>query len=218
ARVQIVPDFAAAFTGATDGQPGIMVIAGTGSVAYGENAAGQGHRAGGYGYLIDDSGSGYGIGRSALSAVLNAADGVGPKTSLTERLAEELGSSAWDQIAAGVYGGAIDRVRIASLARVVSQAAEEDQDQVALSILLHAGGALARLAEAVATRLFTQGEPFIVAAAGSLWEAGRALTDVFGRSLRRFAPLAHRAEARHEPVVGAALRAAQLLDKPAGAT
>src|SRR5579862_6715958 len=120
AALKIVPDYVAAFTGALNDAPGIVVIAGTGSVAYGENAMGRTHRAGGYGYLIDDSGSGYGVGRSALSAVLHAGDGVGQATSLTERVAIELGSASWEQIATGVYGGSIDRVQIAGLAKVVA--------------------------------------------------------------------------------------------------
>jgi N-acetylglucosamine kinase-like BadF-type ATPase len=210
AAIKIVPDYVAAFTGALNGAPGIVVIAGTGSVAYGENAMERTHRAGGYGYLIDDSGSGYGVGRSALSAVLNVADGTGPKTTLTERISVELGSASWEQIATGVYGGSIDRVRIAGLARVVALAAEEDEDYLARSILMHAGGALARMAEAVASRLFKQDEPFAVAGVGSLWEAGAGLTDVFDRSLARFAPKALRIAPTHGPAMGAALRALHL--------
>ena len=224
AALKIVPDFVAAFTGALGGSPGIVVIAGTGSVAYGENALERTHRAGGYGYLIDDSGSGYGVGRSALSAVLNAGDGVGPKTSLTERLAVELGSASWELIATEVYGGGLDRVKIAGLAKVVAAAAAEDEDYVARSILMHAGGALARIAEAVASRLFKQDERFDIAGVGSLWEAGADLTDVFDRSLARFAPSACRIAPMHGPAMGAALRAANLasplgvLDKEAGAS
>lgn len=215
AQVEIVPDYIAAFAGATGGGPGIVVIAGTGSVSYGENARGDSHKAGGYGYLIDDSGSGYGVGRSGLAAALQSADGTGDATSLTRRIAAELGTLAWDSVIAGVYGAGIDRARIASLAPAVALAAREDQDQVARAILMHTGGALVRLAKAVAARLFGAGEPFFVYPIGSLWEAGESLTNVFARSLARFAPAAELRRPSYDPPIGAALRAVKLLGDPA---
>jgi N-acetylglucosamine kinase-like BadF-type ATPase len=214
-RVEVVPDYVAASTGALAGQPGMVVIAGTGSVAYGENAAGLSHRAGGYGYVIDDSGSGYGVGRRALAAVLHGADGTEQRTSLAERIAAELGSVAWDDLVAGVFGGTIDPARIAALTPAVALAARQDNDHAAQSILMHAGGALARMAEAVALSLFAQNERFTLATIGSLWEAGSYLSDVFYRSLLRFAPAAQVAAAKHDPATGAALRAAALLNSAA---
>lgn len=211
ARVKVVPDYAAAFAGATGGAPGIVAIGGTGSVVYGENGAGQSHRAGGYGYAIDDSGSGYGVGRRAIAAVLQAADGTGPKTTLAERLAAELGCVSWDDLAPAIYGGAIDRARVASLAMAVAAAAREDGDEVARGILMRAGGSLAKLTEAVARTLFRSEEAFAVYPTGSLWEAGEDLTAVYFRSLARFAPHARRGEALYAPAIGAAIQACALL-------
>ena len=122
----VEPDYAVALAGATDGGPGIVVIAGTGSVAYGENGAGEAHRAGAYGYLIDDAGSGYGVGRAALAAVLRAADGTGEDTSLTGRLLALLGFASVGDIIPAVYGGSLDRLAIAALAPVVADAAREE--------------------------------------------------------------------------------------------
>ena len=73
-------------------------------MAYGRNQAGREHRAGGYGYLIDDDGSGYGIGRRAIAAVLNAADGSGPHSELSHLLRAELGSIVPAYLIEGVYG------------------------------------------------------------------------------------------------------------------
>lgn len=213
ASIEVVPDYIAAFTGAAAGGPGIVVIAGTGSVAYGENSAGASHKAGGYGYLIDDSGSGYAVGRNGLAAVLQAADGTGEATTLTKRLEAELGTLTWDSVIAGVYGVGIDRAKIASLAPAVALAAKEDQDQVARAILMHAGGALVRITKAVAARLFDQGGPFDVYPIGSLWDAGESLTDVFARSLARFAPSAELRRPSYGPAIGAALRAQALLGR-----
>ena len=213
AQISVEPDYAIALSGATEGQPGVIVIAGTGSAAYGENAAGETHRTGGYGYLIDDSGSGYGVGRGALAAVLAAADGTGPASTLMERIPAALGLTLPD-IVPSVYSGSLSRVVIASLSRVVAEAAAEDSDAAARALLLRAGGALAHLAQGVTQRLFAaQASEFPVVQIGGLWSAGETLTDVFARSLRRFAPSAIVSSPVLSPVEGAARRAlAQLAE------
>lgn len=211
ALIAVEPDYAVALTGATGGEPGVIVIAGTGSAAYGENALGQRHKTGAYGYLIDDAGSGYGAGRAALAAVLRAADGTGEPTSLTDRIPAALNLEIADLVP-GVYGGSLSRVTIAALSRVVAEAAREDNDTVAQSILMRAGGALAQLTQGVTSHLFAAADaPYPVAPIGGLWNAGPVLTDVFTRSLRRFAPLATLAAPLQTPVEGAVQRAAKML-------
>jgi len=214
AKVAVVPDFAVALAGATGGRPGMIVIAGTGSVAYGDNGRGRVHRTGAYGYLIDDAGSGYGVGRAALAAVLRGADGGGARAdALTARVLAALGLGSVAEIVPHVYGGSIDRVAIASLARTVAQSADEDGDPQAQAILMRAGGALALLAQGVASAAFADGESaFSLVPIGGLWGAGAALTDVFWRSVARFAPHAVPTAALHPPVYGAVLRAASLLE------
>ncbi|MDQ2798024.1 MAG: hypothetical protein M3Y13_00090, partial [Armatimonadota bacterium] len=213
AQVTVEPDYAIALTGATGGGPGVIVIAGTGSAAYGENAAGEQHKTGAYGYLIDDSGSGYGIGRAALAAALCAADGTGEPTSLSHRLLETLGLSSLADIVPGVYGGSLSRVEIAALSRAVADAAHEDDDAVARALLMRAGGALAHLAHGVTQRLFADAvTDFPVVPIGGLWNAGGLLTDVFTRSLRRFAPHAVLTPPLAPPVEGAVHRAALRLN------
>jgi N-acetylglucosamine kinase-like BadF-type ATPase len=169
--ISVVPDYAIALTGATEGAPGVLVIAGTGSVAWGENAQRRTHKTGGYGYLIDDAGSGYGVGRAALAAVLRAEDGTGAATALSAQVQEQFGLTSGTELITRVYGGDITRVRIASLAPLVAQAASEG-DAVASAILMRAGGALAVLVQGVTTALFadTQSE-FPVALVGGLWAA-----------------------------------------------
>lgn len=215
AQIAVVPDYAIALTGATDGGPGVIVIAGTGSIAYGENARGEAHRTGGYGFLIDDAGSGYGVGRQALSAVLHAEDGTAAATSLQGRIRAALGITAAAEIIPGIYGGDIDRVQVAALSRVVAEAAVEDSDEVARAILMRTGGALAHLAQGVTTRLFAdETASFPLVTVGGLWEAGPALSDVFTRSLRRFAPQAIPQPPQSAPVQGALRRATAMLDDP----
>lgn len=204
ALVRVEPDYAAALTGGTAGEPGIVVIAGTGSVAYGEDASGRAARAGAYGYLIDDAGSGYGVGREAVAAALRAFDGTGPETSLTALLLANLGLREPLDLISEVYGGALDRVAIASLSQTVAQEAAAG-DEVARKILHRAGGALAILAESVARRLFAD-ESFVISTAGSLWQSGPYLTDVFARSVARFAPLATVIPPAMPPEMGALVR------------
>ena len=212
ARVSVVPDYAIALTGATRGAPGVIVIAGTGSAAYGENGAGEAHKAGAYGYAIDDAGSGYGVGRQALAAVLRAADGTGEATSLRGRVLEALGLASVAEIVPGVYGGAVDRVSIAALSRTVGLAATDDGDPIARAILMRAGGALAHLAHGVTARLFPNSDaPFPVVPIGGLWNAGDALSEVFARSVQRFAPGAVICPPQAAPVEGAVRRALAML-------
>jgi N-acetylglucosamine kinase-like BadF-type ATPase len=210
AQVSVVPDYAIALTGGTDGAAGIIVIAGTGSVAYGEDGNGTSHKSGGYGFLIDDAGSGYGVGRSALAAVLRADDGTGAATSLTECVPGALGLASVHDIVSSVYSGDITRVQIAGLARAVAETAN-GEDSVACAILMRAGGALALLAHGVVEQVFSHAETsFPVILVGGLWSAGPILTDVFERSLKRFAPLAVVTTPRQSPVTGAVRRARRL--------
>ena len=212
ALIAVEPDYVTALAGGTGGVPGVLVIAGTGSVAYGENSAGASHKTGAYGYLIDDGGSGYGVGRAALAAVMQAADGTGPETALTGRVLDSLALSSVSDIVPGVYGGALSRVAIASLSHVVAEAAG-DADPVARSILMRAGGTLAHLVHGVTAQLFSDASnPFPVVQVGGLWSAGDALTDVFTRSLRRFAPAAVITAPKQTPVEGAVQKALRLLD------
>jgi glucosamine kinase len=215
AHVAVEPDYAVALAGATGGAPGVIVIAGTGSAAYGENADGERHKTGAYGYLIDDGGSGYGVGRAALAAVLRAADGTGEPTRLSVHILEALGLSSPADLIPGVYGGGITRVQIAALSRTVAEAAQEDEDAVARAILMRAGGTLAHLTHGVTQRLFADAQtPFPVVPIGGLWGAGGLLTDIFTRSLRRFAPMAELTTPLQPPVEGAIQRAMTLLTAP----
>lgn len=211
ATMEVIPDYAAALTGATSGGPGVIVIAGTGSAAYGENAAGETHRTGAYGYLIDDAGSGYGLGRAALAAALRGRDGTGETTTLGPRLCAALGLSSLDDIVPGIYGGAISRVAVAGLSRVVAAASTEDGDAVAEALLMRAGGALAVLVRGVTESLFSDADvPYPICCVGGLWAAGGVLEDVFARSVHRFAPAAVLSPPAETPVLGAVRRARTL--------
>lgn len=211
ALLEVAPDYAAAFTGALAGGCGVVVIAGTGQISYGENESGHSARCGGYGYLIDDAGSGYGVGREALAAVLRAGDGSGPATALSDVVYRRLAVDGPEQIIAGVYGGAIDRLAIASLAAGIMAAAEEG-DEVASAIAHRSARSLAQLASSVGGRLFSTETKYHVATIGSLWNS-QLLASQFAAYLAKRSPDASIAAAAFDPAVGAALRARRLLDR-----
>ncbi|MHB1875360.1 MAG: N-acetylglucosamine kinase, partial [Streptosporangiaceae bacterium] len=133
ARVRVAPDATVAWLGAFLGAPGIVVIAGTGSVAVG-GAAGALIRVGGHGYLIGDHGGGYWIGRSAVRAALSAADGSGPPTILTDAIPAATGCTL-DELLARIYRHPRDRAILAGLAPVVARCGSgRDRDPVARDI------------------------------------------------------------------------------------
>jgi N-acetylglucosamine kinase-like BadF-type ATPase len=98
ANVVVTTDIDIAWTAAFSDGPGIVVSAGTGSVAVGRDQAGKRHRIGGYGWQMGDEGSGYAIGRAALGAVSRAADARSPKTALSERILRATKSSDLDAL------------------------------------------------------------------------------------------------------------------------
>lgn len=148
--LQVTTDAHLALAAGTQEGWGICLICGTGSIAYGRDSQGRQVRAGGWGYLFGDEGSGYAIGTAALRAVSQAADGRAPETLLTRLV---LGYWELDdpmQIIPRVYYNAPSpRAEIARLAKVVQTAAEQG-DMQAQSILKEAAKALAQLVKAIA--------------------------------------------------------------------
>ena len=147
-HVVVIPDSVASWQGATGGDPGAIVISGTGSVAYGRNQQGDERWVGGWGYLMGDEGSGYWIGIRALSAATRSHDGVGAATTLEERIPNAFALPDLRAVHTALYGDKLGRVQIAGLGRVVDEAATVG-DTVARAILECAAEHLANLAQAV---------------------------------------------------------------------
>ena len=103
ARILVTNDALIALVAGAGVGPGVVVIAGTGSIAYGRNAHDEAARAGGWGYILADEGSGFWIGRQALRAVVRAADGRGPATALTPLVLEFFGVTRAEQLVREVY-------------------------------------------------------------------------------------------------------------------
>jgi len=197
-----------AYFGASAGRPGVMVIAGTGSVAYARNARGQTTRTGGYGYLIDDLGGGVKIGQAGLQAALRSADGRAPPTALLPMLTAQLGG--WPKIRARIYGERGGRAFLAALVPVVARAARRG-DRVARGILADAGRELGALVVAAATRLHMLHEPFPVFPVGGVFEIGQPVVDPMRAAMRTRARRAVIRPPQFAPEIGAALMALELV-------
>ena len=150
ARVSIVTDGAIALDGALGGGAGILMIAGTGSVAYGRGEDGRVERCGGWGMVVGDEGSAWSIGRGGLAAALRAADGRGPATSLLPRFLKLL--KLEDERGIPPWAGRAEKADVAALAVHVVGAAEAG-DAVALRLVEREARELAAHAVALAHRL-----------------------------------------------------------------
>jgi N-acetylglucosamine kinase-like BadF-type ATPase len=149
-----MPDIELACRAAFPAGDGIVLMAGTGSIAACLGADGQLHRAGGRGHLIDDAGSGHWIASRALRLVWRAEDvapGSGQTSALGRRLAAAIGGGDWPAVRAWVYGAS--RGDIGQLALAVAEAAALDACPQALALLQQAGRALAQPVLALSARL-----------------------------------------------------------------
>lgn len=207
----LMGDFEIAHTGALDGKEGIILIAGTGSVCYGKNRDGRAAMAGGWGHLIGDAGSGYGIGRDALSAVARLYDGYGEPTVLKDMLAGEYGLDTPEKIVSYVYS--YDKSAIAALSRLVDKAFSKG-DSVATQIIRSNAESLAQIVKAVASRLgFSSCD---VALLGGLMENKTPLKEELKRLMAEDAPCLHCISPLHSAAEGAVLEALSLLSAQRG--
>jgi len=209
ARVQVVSDARVALAGALQGKPGAILIAGTGSIAYGLDDSGRLHRAGGWGWILGDEGSGFTIGRQALASALSALDGTGQATVLGDRICAAWKLQQLSQAIPKVYADpSTSRTEIAALVPVVAQAAAEG-DAVAGEILARAGRDLAHLAAALLRRM-ALAEP-LVATTGGVLEGVSAVRDSLIRRLAELMPGARVVESASSPAAGAVLMAREML-------
>jgi N-acetylglucosamine kinase-like BadF-type ATPase len=169
-HVLVSHDALTALVGACAGEPGIVTIAGTGSIAFGRNSKGVTARAGGWGYIFGDEGGAFDIVRQALRASLRQDEGWGPETSLRDALLEETGAKDADDLMHHFYTAEYPRSRVATLSKVVDREAIEG-DAVAQQILLDAAAHLVEIAGAVRRQLFHPGERARVSYAGGVFRS-----------------------------------------------
>ncbi|WP_201318862.1 MULTISPECIES: N-acetylglucosamine kinase [unclassified Paenibacillus] len=200
-RLIIENDGFAALLGATDGAPGVLVIAGTGSIVYGVNKEGMNCRAGGWGHLVGDEGSGYWIGKKAITAVMKAEDGRGRPTRLTERLLSHLGLNNAEELYNWTFSPEYSVERVAQLWEVVSQALN-DGDEASRLLVEEAADELYQGASAVIRNLSMENEKFSVILQGGVLQNAPYLRGLICGRIRSDFPSAQWDSAKKEPVYG----------------
>lgn len=202
ARILVVNDALIALMAGAPDAPAVVIIAGTGSIAYGRNASGVAARAGGWGYVLGDEGSGYWIGRLALRAVVRQADGRGGRTLLTPLVLQHFDVAKPQDLVNAIYYRDVRPPAIAAVARYV-QEAFDDGDSVAAHILDRAAAELVTSAASVTSQLgMTEDEfPFILA--GGMFQAIPWLVVELPQRLNAIAARSRAERLESEPATGA---------------
>lgn len=188
--------------------PALALICGTGSIVYGRTAAGELLRAGGWGYLFGDEGSGYAIGAAALRAVMQAEDGRGMHTLLTSLILDRYGLESPPSLVRSIYGIESPRTEIAGLADLVDRAALQG-DTIAISILETAGVDLARMVQVVYRKLEGVAAPLVLT--GGVILRGKYLVNTFRQTCEAIGMAFSLVLEVAEPAEGAALLARSLV-------
>ena len=211
-QIVVSPDYVTNLAGASGGEPGVVVIAGGGAIAYGVTADGREAISGGFGYLLGDEGSGFDIGRRAVIAAARASDGRGEPTALEAIVcaAFELGTTR--HITHVVYRAGFQRERISLLAPRVAEAARGG-DAIAAKIMVTAGEELARSALGVIRQLHADDEPAAVFPTGGVFRAGDLVLDPFRAALTDGWALATIRPPLAPPAVGALILARRSLQR-----
>lgn len=203
--LEVGHDSQSALLGALMGRPGIIVIAGTGSVVLGENEEGETARAGGMGYLFSDEGSGFWLGVQAIKAALLEKDGVIENTGVSRLVCKHFGTETVDDVILGFYTGRLTRDSIASLAKTAQEAVAAEESRL-LEYHIDVGARqLADKVKAVAGRLRMRGA-VNVAGVGGMFR-GKPFRSLFIKHLRHVMEDAEYCDPRFGPGVGALLMA-----------
>lgn len=219
-KVVVSNDARVAFVAGSARGVGLAVVCGTGSIAWGRNAAGEIARAGGWGWHLADEGSGFWIGEQAMRAAMRAYDGRGASTSLLTALSEHFGLAATEGLIRAIYDREYPRHEVARFSVRVAEAAAAG-DGVARGILDAAAAELVLAARTVVDRLDLEdaGTEYDVVLSGGTF---RALPDLEAAVVRGLgAPWAGRPTSARprrledEPAVGAVRLALEELAKGA---
>jgi N-acetylglucosamine kinase-like BadF-type ATPase len=214
-KVSIESDARIALEGAFSGKPGVVVISGTGSIVFGKDERDRIYRAGGWGRLIGDEGSGYAIGRESFRAVAKMLDGHGDKTKLVKLFNEKFGLGSQDTIIEAIYSENYD---LASVVPAVMEAASKG-DPVAKKIFIRACSDLVDVIETVLMKM-KKGKKSVpkrsLAFVGSLLMHDNFYSHKIRSAIKREVPLVSIRNAESSPVVGAALMAIRSLHEERG--
>jgi N-acetylglucosamine kinase-like BadF-type ATPase len=206
----VVGDVVGAWATATRARPGVGVISGTGSNVFGVGSAGEetrSWRAGGWGHVLGDEGSGYWLGIESIRAALRDREGSGPPTALSDAATAFFQMGSIEALAAHVYAKPLTKSEIAAFAIQTAQLAERG-DAVACQLYEAGARELARQIAAVVRNTGLQGK-FPVGLIGSAYKAGAVFVAPLTRAIHEFAPHAQVAVVELAPVAGSLLLAAR---------
>ena len=192
------------------GAPGIVLISGTGSIAYGRDARGRAARAGGWGHVLGDEGSGFWFGRQALRAVLRAADHRDEPTALAASVMAHFAVTREQDLVQPIYEGGMKPKVVAALASLVGDAADAG-DAVAIRLIEAGAAELAASAATVAGRLSLAETAIPLPLAGGAFVAVPRLRMRVTERLLVLLPKARLALLSAEPASGALRLAVALL-------
>lgn len=199
----------------TLGKPGIVQISGTGSITYGVNGEGKRDRVGGWGHFVGEKGSGYGLGSDALQAAFSAHDKIGPGTILEDVLQDFFKKSSLPDIIPLIYQAENPKETIASLGRLVMEAADQG-DAVARDIIHQNGLYIGQCVSALINKIFSDvkenDEAIPVVLAGGLFNRVDLFQDVIEEELKKQLKPARIVIPDRSPVGGAVI-AALMMDR-----
>lgn len=165
--ITLVNDSVIALRNGTDNPNALVLISGTGSICYGQNASGETARASGMDYLLADQGSGYAIGRRVLREAVKSFDGRGEKTILEQLVCEYFKIGSISELKTHVYNPALDKIEVAQLSPLCSTAYEAG-DKIAKEIFYYTAVDIMTMVGAVAKRLLFEDQNFDCVFAGSV--------------------------------------------------
>lgn len=203
----VVNDVVGAWAAATGAQLGVGVISGTGSNVFGVGPQGRAWRAGGWGHVLGDEGSGYWLGLQSIKAALRDRDGSGPETALSDAAVEFFAVPDLETLAPLVYSRPLSKSEIAAFAIHTARLAERG-DVVACGLYRDAARELGLLIEAVIRHTGLTG-CFPVGLIGSAFKAGEVFVEPLTRAVRELAPQAEVSFVEMAPVGGCLLLAAR---------
>lgn len=211
ALTHVTPDYEVALEAAAGAGPGVVLIAGTGSVAFGRNAGGGTARAGGYGPWLGDEGSAYEIGRRAVSHIARSRDAEAPVTLLAEMISAALECPDWDDLMLRIMKDPDDV--FPKLFPVVAEAANSD-DNAAKEILFTSAIGLGHLAMIVIRRLGMKDQAFPLVKCGGVFGRSKVLDSLLDSVIASGALRAEISTLEISPAIGAARMAARLTGAP----
>jgi N-acetylmuramic acid 6-phosphate etherase len=202
AAVEVIGDAPLLLAAGTPLGWGAALIAGTGSMAFVRDQGGRTARAGGWGYILGDEGSGYALAVAALRACAQMVDGRGPATALLDGFLSQLGLAEPQQLIGAIYRSRLERAALAAMAPVVFEAADAGDD-LATGIVNAGAEQLAAMVAAAARQLNLAPAPLPLALAGGVLIASSGYAEKVLGALASCAVRAEPVTLVREPAEGA---------------